>query len=84
MPTDKVRDTKAPFRRPINVSLDAALIEEARALGINISRACEHGLAEEIAKQRRQRWLDENQEAIEGWNKYVEEHGLPLEKYRQF
>ena len=29
-------------------------------------------------------WLIENREAIDSWNKYVKEHGLPLAKYRVF
>jgi hypothetical protein len=29
-------------------------------------------------------WLEENRAAIESWNQWVEKHGLPLAKYRQF
>jgi len=79
-----VRETKAPFRRPTNISLDSAMIEDAKELGINISRACEQGLSEEIRAERNRRWKEENREAIEGWNAWVEEHGLPLEKFRLF
>ena len=79
-----VRETKAPFRRPTNISLDSAMIEDAKELGINISRACEQGLSEEIRAERNRRWLEENREAIEASNAYVAEHGLPLEKYRLF
>jgi antitoxin CcdA len=79
-----VRETGAPFRRPTNISLDAAMIEDARELGINISRACEEGLAKQISIERGRRWLEENREAIESSNAWVEEHGLPLAKYRPF
>jgi antitoxin CcdA len=71
-------------RRATNVSLDAELIDTARALGINVSRACERGLKREVAEATRAQWLEENREAIEGWNAYVREHGLPLAKYRRF
>ena len=84
MARSTVRDAKAPFRRPTNISLDSAMIEEARELGINISRACEEGLARQISEERGRRWLEENREAIEASNAYVAEHGLPLEKYRLF
>lgn len=30
------------------------------------------------------RWQELNREAIESSNRYVDEHGLPLEKVRQF
>lgn len=84
MARSTVRETKAPFRRPTNVSLDADLIEQAKALGINVSRACEQGLSEEIRTTRNQRWKEENREATAEWNAYVAEHGLPLERFRQF
>ena len=38
--------------------------------------------AELSKEERARRWLEENREAIEGWNRYVEEHDLPLEEYR--
>lgn len=41
----RVREDNAPFRRPTNVSLDADLVDEARALDLNVSRSCEEGLA---------------------------------------
>lgn len=71
-------------KRATNVSLSADLIDEARRLDINVSKACEQGLEEQVAKTRAERWLAENREAIEGWNRWVEKHGLPLAKYRQF
>lgn len=84
MPRSVVRDSKTPFRRPTNISLDSGLIEEAKELGINISRACEQGLNEEIRAERNRRWKEENREAIEASNAYVAEHGLPLERFRLF
>jgi antitoxin CcdA len=76
--------TRGPLRRATNVSLDQSLVEAARELDINLSRACEQGLAREIKATREARWLEENSEAIQSWNDYVAEHGLPLAKYRQF
>lgn len=71
-------------KRPTNVSLDSRLIEAARALNINISRAAEQGLALQISEARAKSWREENKKAIESWNTYVERHGLPLARYRQF
>ncbi len=73
-----------PTRRPTNVSLPEPLVEEAKALGVNLSRACESGLAAAVRAERERRWLEENRAALESWNEYVEKHGLPLAKYRQF
>lgn len=69
-------------RRATNATLDADLVSEARALNVNISHAAEAGLREAIRAEKERRWLEENAEAIESSNRYIEEHGLPLEKYR--
>ena len=72
------------LRRPINVSLDGALVDEARALGINLSQACERGIAEQLAQTRAERWVVENREALASSNAHVEARGLPLVDQRQF
>lgn len=74
----------AARRRATNVTLPETLLQEARALGINLSQACERGLAAAVAATREQHWLDENRAAMDAWNAHVAEHGLPLAAYRQF
>jgi antitoxin CcdA len=71
-------------RRATNVSLDREHLAEARALGINISQACERGLVETIADARKVRWLEDNREALTSSNAWVEANGLPLAGKRLF
>ncbi|WP_411340412.1 type II toxin-antitoxin system CcdA family antitoxin [Sphingopyxis sp. J-6] len=71
-------------KKPTNVSLSAELVEEAKRLGINVSEACQTGLAAEVKKAREAAWKEENRAAIESWNEYTRKHGLPLAKYRLF
>jgi antitoxin CcdA len=71
-------------RRPTNVTLPVELVAEAKALNINVSQACESGLAHSVAEARRARWLEDNKEAIEAYNDMVERDGLPLDEFRQF
>ena len=78
------RQTAGQRKRATNVSLDAQLLTEAKALGVNISRACDRGLALQIAEERGKRWLKENKAAIESSNAYVERQGLPLARHRRF
>ena len=78
-PAGQARD-----RRPINVTLPVALVAEAKALDINVSQACESGLARSVAEARKARWLEENKDAIEAYNEMVERDGLPLDEFRQF
>ena len=86
MPRSAPRDQTAASspRRATNVTLPETLLRDAREMGINLSQACERGLAAAVAEQRRQRWLEENREAMDAWNGHVAEHGLPLAAYRQF
>lgn len=78
------KDEQPPVRRATDVSLDETLIDGARELGIDISRACEEGSAARLSAERNRRWQEENREAIDASNARVAEHGLPLEKYRLF
>ena len=72
------------LRRPTNISLPEALTAAARSLGINLSQACERGLALEVAEARARLWLKENRQAMDSSNEYVDAHGLPLANLRQF
>jgi antitoxin CcdA len=72
------------LKRPTNVSLVADMVDEAKLRGINVSEACQTGLAAKLKKAREAEWLAENREAIESYNAYVREHGMPYEEYRQY
>lgn len=76
--------TRPPARKSVNLSIDADLLAEAKSLSVNISRAAEAGIAEAVRREKERRWREENREAIESWNRWVEENGLPLAEYRQF
>lgn len=71
-------------KKATNVSLAEPLLTEAKELRINISQAAEAGLAKAVAEKRAELWVQENREAFESSNAYVEKHGLPLGKYRMF
>lgn len=71
-------------KRATNVSLSEDLVAEAKALGINVSQACQSGLAAEVKKAREAAWKEENREAIESYNAYVREHGMPFDEFRKF
>lgn len=77
-------NARSKIRKATNLSIDPDLVEEAKALGVNASRAAEAGVREAVRAAKAEAWLRENAEAIAGWNAWVEENGLPLAKYRQF
>ncbi len=67
-------------RRPVNVTIDEQLVEDAKSQGLNLSQAAEDGVRKALADK----WLADNAEAIRQKNEWVEKNGLPLEKYRMF
>ncbi|MDX8457067.1 type II toxin-antitoxin system CcdA family antitoxin [Mesorhizobium sp. VK9D] len=79
-----LHSTAKQQRKSVNTSIDSKLIEEAKALGINMSRAAEQGIAKAISAEKTRRWQEENKAALESSNDYVKRNGLPLAKYRLF
>lgn len=71
-------------KRATNVSLPVDLVAEAKQLGINVSEACQTGLAAEVKAAREAAWKEENREAINSYNNYVRDHGMPFDEFRNF
>lgn len=71
-------------RRATSMTLDASLLDEARALGINLSRAAEEGILSQVRAARATRWKEDNAEAIADYNRWIEENGVPLSQFRKF
>jgi antitoxin CcdA len=71
-------ETQAPFAEA------EAPFAEARALGLDAAAIAAKALREAVSAEKSRRWLEENREAIEAWNRWTEENGLPLAEYRMF
>ena len=69
-------------KRAVNLSVDAALLGEAKAAGTNLSALLERALNGVLKEQRWQKWRDENRKATDSMNRYVEKHGLLSDRYR--
>ncbi|MBP7062973.1 type II toxin-antitoxin system CcdA family antitoxin [Ferrovibrio sp.] len=73
----------APIRRkPTNLSLQENLVAEAKALGLNVSQIAEAALAAAVREAKAAAWLAENREAIEAYNRHVEQHGMFIDDIR--
>jgi antitoxin CcdA len=68
----------------VNVTLDKALVEQARKFDVNVSQAAGAGVEAALRQKQREKWLAENKEAIKSANEWMERHGLVLEKARLF
>lgn len=85
MASKLTRNVSVPTgRRATNISLTATLVTEAKQRGINVSRACEEGLAQTVARAREAEWIEQNRSALESNHDWIEKHGLPLEQHRMF
>ena len=73
-----------PTKKATNLSIRSDLLEQARALDINLSSELEKHLVEVIRQRRSEQWLKDNREAIEAYNRYVEKHGVWSDGLRSF
>jgi antitoxin CcdA len=82
------RGQQATARRvrkaPTKLSLRIDLVERAKALGLNLSEVAETALEKAIVAAEQARWLAENEAAIDYFNKFIEEHGVFGEEFRDF
>ena len=73
-----------PAKKPVNLSVNPALLQEARRLGLNISHIAENGLKRAVKEARQAQWRQDNAPAIAAYNDWVEKNGLPLARHRTF
>ena len=81
----RIRDEYAGYgKRATNLSINEGLLEAARALDINLSATLEKALDAEVRARRREKWLEENREAIEAYNRRIERDGMASDHVRAF
>jgi antitoxin CcdA len=73
-----------PRKKPLNVSIRADLISEAKEFGTNVSAVLERALEDEHRKRRREKWRRENREAIQEANEELARNGLWSDRLRLF
>jgi len=70
-------------RRTTTLTLDHEMLDEARALGVDLSRAAEKGIAADLKGAREAKWRAENAGAIADFNAYIDKHGVPFANFFQ-
>ena len=71
-------------RIKVNMTLDADVAKEARALGLNMSRLAEAAIEDAARDARNAQWRAQNAQALDSYAQEVAKAGLPLAKYRSF
>ena len=67
-----------PRRRRVNVTISEPLCEEAKALGLNVSRAAEDGLAAAVRAERNRRLREDHAEAFNAYNDRIDREGVSI------
>ncbi|MDA3949496.1 MAG: type II toxin-antitoxin system CcdA family antitoxin [Spirochaeta sp.] len=67
-----------------NVSIESALLEEARSRGIKLSPLLEEAIREKVRQEQADQWREENRKAIQAYNREVREHGSFSDGLRSF
>jgi len=63
-------------KRRINLYLNASLLDEAKALDLNVSAISYQALEAAVKERKHERWIAENRAGIEALNGFVEEVGI--------
>ena len=71
-------------KKPTNLTINAELLREAKALDINLSQAFEAHLAVLVKTKKKEKWLTENREAVDAYNRFVDENGVFSDGWRSF
>ncbi len=69
-------DAPPQNRRPVTFTVRPELIQEARALNLNASRAAEAGLEAAVKAAKEKAWLEENADAIRAHNERIAKFGM--------
>lgn len=72
------------LKRAVNLSINGDLLNKAKELDINLSATLEQALVEVVKQNQRNQWLEENREAINAYNEYVETIGVFSDDVRSF
>src|SRR2546421_1281953 len=71
-------------KRAVNLRIDAEILAAAKARGINLSQMLEDELRKRTQAAREAKWQEENREAFESHNRFIEKYGIWSEKYRSW
>ncbi|MDX8381938.1 MAG: type II toxin-antitoxin system CcdA family antitoxin [Ghiorsea sp.] len=72
------------MKKAVNLRIKQSLIDEAKALKINLSQTLETSLIKILRNKQKEAWLENNQDAITAYNQRIEKQGVFSNNLRQF
>ncbi len=73
----------AARRGTVSLTINADLLDKAKAAGINASRMAEAGLEQALREHRRAQLRRECVQDLRTWEDYVDKHGNPNDDWRE-
>lgn len=70
--------SQPPRRKRVNLTVREDILQNAKDLGLNASRAAEAGIEQAVREEKKRRWKAENGEAIAAHNERIKREGLLL------
>lgn len=64
--------------KPVTLSINEEVLQAAKALQLNTSKAAEAGIREAVRQAQADAWLRDNAQAIEAYNQKIEERGIAI------
>jgi len=71
-------------KKAANLSINRDLLDKARKQNINLPATLEQALKDKLRELERADWLQNNKNAIDSYNAFVEANGIFGEEYRTF
>ena len=71
-------------KKAANLSVNQALLQQARDLNLNLSQVFEASLNEAVRLRQREEWLRENRAALQAYNEHIEKDGVFSDGQRSF
>ena len=71
-------------KKATNVSVNVALLQQAKALNINLSSTLEQALIAKLKQMQAETWAAENKKAIDLYNQHIEQNGVFGDDVRAF
>jgi antitoxin CcdA len=71
-------------KKATNVSVNAALLQQAKAFNINLSSTLEQALIAKLKQLQADTWATENKTAISAYNRHIEQNGVFGDDVRAF
>ena len=71
-------------KRSVNLSINAEILDAAKAQGINLSQTLEDTLAKLTEEVRIAKWSEENRAFIDSYNAYIERNGVFGEEFQDW